>query len=295
MELPDRPLSHVHRTPYAHSFICYRSIAHLIHLLSLYCSCSFIHLLSLYRSFISLYLSFIRLPFLYRSFLHLLSLIVHSFICYPFCLTGAPGDMRVRVGGAIVTLECSSDKRSLFACLLAFTLPLVLLFVFLSSSDETRSRNHEAALQLATPIDQSLLMKSRAREDTDQVKVQRQRHPPATTEEPEMTTGTLRMAMDAAASKRDLILSDHWKLIAEQKRAPDSRYNINVTRSDLIPPDRPVTDTRPASCLRFKYDLRRLPTVTVIIPYYNEALSMILRTVHSVLNRSPDQLLEEVK
>lgn len=200
--------------------------------------------------------------------------------------------MRVRVGGAIVTLECSSDKRSLVACLLAFTLPLIFLFVFLSSSNETTSGSHDT-LHLATPIDQSLLKQPGAREDTDDVKVQRQRRPAAITREPE-ATGTLRMAMDAAASKRDLILSDHWKLIAEQKRAPDSRYNINVTRSDLIPPDRPVTDTRPKSCFRFKYDLRQLPTVTVIIPYYNEALSMILRTVHSVLNRSPDQLLEEV-
>jgi polypeptide N-acetylgalactosaminyltransferase len=37
-----------------------------------------------------------------------------------------------------------------------------------------------------------------------------------------------------------------------------------------------------------------LPTATVIIPFYNEALTMLLRAIHSVLNRSPDRLLDEI-
>lgn len=67
----------------------------------------------------------------------------------------------------------------------------------------------------------------------------------------------------------------------------------NVTRSELTPLERNVTDFRHELCPR-SYDLSRLPTVTVIIPFYNDALSMILRTVHSVLLRTPDQLLSQV-
>ena len=39
---------------------------------------------------------------------------------------------------------------------------------------------------------------------------------------------------------------------------------------------------------------RRLPQVSVIVIFNNEALSTLLRTVHSVVNRSPVELLSEV-
>lgn len=37
-----------------------------------------------------------------------------------------------------------------------------------------------------------------------------------------------------------------------------------------------------------------LPTTSVIICFHNEALSVLLRTVHSVLNRSPPHLLADI-
>jgi hypothetical protein len=40
--------------------------------------------------------------------------------------------------------------------------------------------------------------------------------------------------------------------------------------------------------------LAALPDTTVVMVFYNEALSMLLRSVHSVLNRSPPQLLREI-
>ena len=47
--------------------------------------------------------------------------------------------------------------------------------------------------------------------------------------------------------------------------------------------------------MTYRYDINELPRASVIMPFYNEALSMLLRTIHSVLNRSPDQLLNEVR
>lgn len=48
------------------------------------------------------------------------------------------------------------------------------------------------------------------------------------------------------------------------------------------------------SCRFVKFDLENLPTATVIIVFHNEAWSTLLRTVMSVLTRSPEVLLKQV-
>ncbi|CAD5123196.1 unnamed protein product [Dimorphilus gyrociliatus] len=78
------------------------------------------------------------------------------------------------------------------------------------------------------------------------------------------------------------------------KRPDDSVYNINITLSEQIALDREIPDVRPEGCSSMRYDISKMPKTSVVIIFYNEALSMILRTVHSVLNRSHKSLLEEV-
>ena len=90
-------------------------------------------------------------------------------------------------------------------------------------------------------------------------------------------------------------LEDTWKFIRENfKRRPDDLYNYNVTASDHISFTRHVVDSRPPGCSQKVYNIDELPTATVIIPFHNEAMSMLLRTVHSILGRSPPKLLKEI-
>lgn len=55
--------------------------------------------------------------------------------------------------------------------------------------------------------------------------------------------------------------------------------------------------TRTTACLRCRsktFNYQRLPTTSVIIAFYNEAWSTLLRTIHSVLETTPAILLKEI-
>lgn len=68
---------------------------------------------------------------------------------------------------------------------------------------------------------------------------------------------------------------------------------FNALLSDKISINRSVPDIRHSKCKDKKY-LSELPSVSVIVPFYNEHWSTLLRTVYSVLNRSPSDLLTEI-
>lgn len=72
-----------------------------------------------------------------------------------------------------------------------------------------------------------------------------------------------------------------------------SAHQFNEFVSDIISPNRSVPDPRSQYCLRQNY-LQNLPKTSVIIIFHNEAWSTLLRSVHSVLNRSPEHLIEEI-
>ncbi|KAK7115920.1 polypeptide N-acetylgalactosaminyltransferase 1-like [Littorina saxatilis] len=70
-------------------------------------------------------------------------------------------------------------------------------------------------------------------------------------------------------------------------------FNINVMASDVIPLNRMVPDSRLDGCEKLTYD-HDLPTATVVLPFYNEWPSLLLRTVYSLVNRTPRHLLWEI-
>lgn len=46
-------------------------------------------------------------------------------------------------------------------------------------------------------------------------------------------------------------------------------------------------------CQSIKY-FKNLPSTSVIVIFHNEWLSVLLRTVHSIINRTPSELLHEI-
>eukprot|EP00064_Thunnus_orientalis_P003501 superscaffoldBa00000287_g3510 len=72
------------------------------------------------------------------------------------------------------------------------------------------------------------------------------------------------------------------------------KHQINTYVSDKVSLHRWLPERWNPLCRELKYDYRSLPTTSVVIAFYNEAWSTLLRTVHSVLEMSPDILLKEV-
>lgn len=79
----------------------------------------------------------------------------------------------------------------------------------------------------------------------------------------------------------------------ERSKVMIKEFSYNTVASDKISLDRSINDTRPRDCQRFKY-LADLPPVSIIIVFHNEYLSFLLRTIHSIINRTPSQLLKEI-
>ncbi|XP_041636948.1 probable polypeptide N-acetylgalactosaminyltransferase 8 [Cheilinus undulatus] len=81
----------------------------------------------------------------------------------------------------------------------------------------------------------------------------------------------------------------------EQKEAEGmyQSYGYNAFLSDRLPLDRQIPDTRPKKCAEKKYP-KDLPTISVVLIYLNEALSIIKRAIRSIIDKTPARLLKEI-
>nr|XP_046267469.1 polypeptide N-acetylgalactosaminyltransferase 10 [Scatophagus argus] len=105
---------------------------------------------------------------------------------------------------------------------------------------------------------------------------------------------------DYEAMRRDAVRSGNGEQgkpfpLTESDRI-DQAYRengFNIYVSDRISLNRSLPDIRHPNCKQKLY-AEKLPNTSIIIPFHNEGWSSLLRTVHSVLNRSPPQLIAEV-
>ncbi|XP_006862828.1 PREDICTED: probable polypeptide N-acetylgalactosaminyltransferase 8 [Chrysochloris asiatica] len=124
----------------------------------------------------------------------------------------------------------------------------------------------------------------------------------------ENVNNTLKQAVEAMAS--DTRHRFHKKLFpnsqlfkqwgeglseAQQKMAQElfQKFGYNVYLSNQLPLNRTIPDTRDSRCLQKIYP-SQLPSLSVILIFMNEALSVIQRAIISIINRTPSQVLKEI-
>lgn len=72
-----------------------------------------------------------------------------------------------------------------------------------------------------------------------------------------------------------------------------TEHNYNLLASDMISLHRSLPDARSDECKRLSYP-RKLPTTSVIIIFHNEGWTTLMRSVWSIIDRSPRELIKEI-
>uniref|UniRef100_A0A8C2B1Q5 polypeptide N-acetylgalactosaminyltransferase n=1 Tax=Cyprinus carpio TaxID=7962 RepID=A0A8C2B1Q5_CYPCA len=100
---------------------------------------------------------------------------------------------------------------------------------------------------------------------------------------------TLKLLSVQNFEEKSYLNAHRWK----PGQDPYSLYAFNQRESERIPSNRALRDTRHYRCTTLHYD-PDLPSTTIVITFHNEARSTLLRTVRSVLNRTPVHLIHEI-
>jgi len=87
-----------------------------------------------------------------------------------------------------------------------------------------------------------------------------------------------------------------WTTSDEQQQVEQSwrDYSFNDHASAKISLERSIPDPRNAICHHKKFDYSTLPKTTVIMCFTDESWSVLLRSIHSIINRTPPELLHEI-
>ncbi|XP_072404993.1 polypeptide N-acetylgalactosaminyltransferase 14 [Chiloscyllium punctatum] len=106
------------------------------------------------------------------------------------------------------------------------------------------------------------------------------------------------LAQAVLEDSSELFDTFHERRYLEAKRwkpgeDPYKLYAFNHRESGRVPSNRGIRDTRHYRCSMQQYSAD-LPPTSIIITLHNEARSALLRTVQSVLNRTPAYLVHEI-
>lgn len=111
----------------------------------------------------------------------------------------------------------------------------------------------------------------------------------------------LEIERDLRKQKKDPFLGNDGKIAhlsdpddIARGEAQLKKIALNEELSEHISYNRTIPDARHPACRKKVFDRSSLPTASVIIIFFNEPYSVLVRTVHSVLNTSPKNLLKEV-
>ena len=80
----------------------------------------------------------------------------------------------------------------------------------------------------------------------------------------------------------------------DDPKDPFRRFSLNVIKSSELAPNRTIPDNRDLACANVEYDVSSLASSSVIITFRTEPRSTLLRTIVSVLERTPPSLLKEI-
>lgn len=144
-------------------------------------------------------------------------------------------------------------------------------------------------------------MQKMLEEDRDRWRKAAEVKQPPVKEQPEAKIEDQKEALVEKKSKKlfpDSALFKEWgeNLSEDDQREAQGlfeKYGYNVFLSDRLPLDRALPDTRDPRCLKKTYP-KDLPTVGVVLIYLNEALSILKRALHSIIDRTPKDLLKEI-
>ena len=102
--------------------------------------------------------------------------------------------------------------------------------------------------------------------------------------------------LDAPGEMGKAVEIDKLKLLpSELQKYEDclAKNAFNAYASDLISIHRSLPDVRDEGCRKIEYTAT-LVTASVVMCFHNEAWSVLLRSVHSIIDRSPPELLKEI-
>eukprot|EP00041_Stephanoeca_diplocostata_P002948 m.30902 g.30902 ORF g.30902 m.30902 type:complete len:634 (-) comp13907_c0_seq2:461-2362(-) len=183
-------------------------------------------------------------------------------------------------------------------------LGLSSVILYRVSHDSYSSASQRGRRKMDTPINKGGLDGMQAGEDN---------HPPGGVEEMEKAEERLNLALRKANSllkqtlpplvatsttrSREQILNDTH--LSAEEEAAERKAGFDKNRfeqyiSDRLSLHRPIRDPRSHWCRDLTFDISKLPDTSVVIVFHNEARSTLLRTVWTVLDRSPPSLVREI-
>jgi polypeptide N-acetylgalactosaminyltransferase len=85
------------------------------------------------------------------------------------------------------------------------------------------------------------------------------------------------------------------KNIEEQNKREEGYkdFAFNILVSDNLSLQREIPDTRHKLCKNQTYDMH-LPNASIVICFYNEHYNTLLRSLYSIINKTPNNLLHEI-